>query len=53
MKLAVENVETYLTKQAKLGNPKWKLPAKAETPMQILYRPELDVSPELEPTKAA
>jgi hypothetical protein len=26
---------------------KWKLPNKAETPMQTSYRPELDVSPEL------
>ena len=43
------NVETYLTKQVKLGNSKRRLPAKAETPLQTLYRPELDVSPELEP----
>ena len=53
VKAAVDNVETYLVKQLKLGNSKWKLPAKAETPMQTSYRPELDVSPELEPTKAA
>ena len=30
-----------------------KLPAKAETPMQTSYRPELDVTPELKPTDAA
>jgi hypothetical protein len=53
VKSAVTNVEAYLTKQAKLLNSKWKLPRKAETPMQTSYRPELDVSPELEPTKAA
>jgi hypothetical protein len=53
VKSAVTNVEAYLTKQAKLGNSKWKLPAKAETPMQTSYRPELDVSPELEPIEAA
>jgi hypothetical protein len=47
VKAAVDNVETYLAKQLKLGNSKWKLPAKAETPMQTSYRPELDVSPEL------
>jgi hypothetical protein len=43
----------YLAKQLKLGNSKWKLPEKAETPMQTSYRPELDVSPELEPNEAA
>ena len=53
VKSAVTNVEAYLTKQAKLLNPKWKLPTKAETPMQTSYRPELDISPELEPTEAA
>ena len=30
----------------------WKLPAKAETPLQTAYRPELDVSPELQLTDA-
>jgi hypothetical protein len=53
VKSAVTNVEAYLTKQAKLLNSKWKLPTKAETPMQTSYRPELDISPELEPTDAA
>jgi hypothetical protein len=53
VKAVVNNVELYLTKQMKLGNSKWKLPAKAETPMQTSYRPELDVSPELEPIKAS
>ena len=31
----------------------WKLPTKAETPLQTSYRPELDVSPELKPIDAA
>jgi hypothetical protein len=53
VRAAVNNVETYLAKQLKLGHSKWKLPAKAETPMQTSYRPELDVTPELEPTEAA
>ncbi len=53
VKSAVTYVEAYLTKQTKLLNSKWKLPTKAETPMQTSYRPELDVSPELEPTEAA
>jgi hypothetical protein len=47
---AVKNVEEYL---AKRGDANWKLPTKAETPMQTSYRPELDVSPELQPTDAA
>jgi hypothetical protein len=41
---AVSNVESYLAKQDTM---KWKLPNKADTPMQTSYRPELDVSPEL------
>ena len=45
---AVKNVETYLATQ-----DKWKLPAKAETPMTTSYRPELDVTPELQEVDAA
>jgi hypothetical protein len=29
------------------------MPSKAETPLQTSYRPELDVTPELQPIKAA
>jgi hypothetical protein len=47
---AVKNVEEYL---AKRDNVNWNLPTRAETPMQTSYRPELDVSPELQPTDAA
>ena len=47
---AVKNVEEYLGKNQ---NPKMKLPTRAETPLQTSYRPELDVSPELGPIKAA
>ena len=47
VRAAVDNVETYL------GQRGGKLPAKAETPIQTSYRPELDVSPELNPTDAA
>ncbi len=47
---AVKNVEEYLSKK---DNVNWKLPAKAETPMQTSYRPEIDVSPELQPIDAA
>jgi len=47
---AVKNVEEYLAKQE---NPRWKMPKKAETPLQTSYRPELDVSPELGPIEAA
>ena len=42
---AVKNVEEYLKKR---GDGRWFLPAKAETPIQSTYRPELDVSPELD-----
>jgi hypothetical protein len=47
---AVKNVESYL---AKREDPNWNLPAKAETPMQTSYRPELQVSPELGPIQAS
>jgi hypothetical protein len=50
VKSAVNNVEAYLAKQT---TEKWKLPNKAETPMQTSYRPELDVTPELEPNDAS
>ena len=46
---AVKNVEDCLDKHE---NPNWKLPKKAETPMQTSYRPELDVSPELNASDA-
>ena len=38
---AVKNVEDYLEKMDK---PFWRLPKKADTPVQTSYRPELDVS---------
>ena len=40
---AVENVEEYLKTNMSLS---WKLPAKAEMPMQESYWPEVDVPPE-------
>ena len=49
MRLEVNNVETYLTKQVQLGNLKWRLTEKAETPMQTFYRTEIDISPDLDP----
>ena len=49
VRAAVENVEDYLAKEE---NKRWKLPAKAETPMSLSYRPELDVTPELGPKDA-
>jgi hypothetical protein len=48
VRAAVKNVETYLSRQTR-----WKLPATADTPMRTSYRPEIDVSPELEPTEAS
>ena len=47
---AVKNVEEYLSKRDDIN---WKLPTRAETPIQTSYRPELDVSPELQPIDAA
>ena len=44
---AVKNVEAYLNK---LGQ---KLPRKADTPIQTTYRPELDVTTELNATEAS
>jgi hypothetical protein len=44
------NVEEYRTKRDDVN---WNLPMTAETPIQTSYRPELDVSPELQPTDAA
>jgi hypothetical protein len=47
---AVQNVEEFVPKdEAK----RWKLPTKAETPLCTCYRPELDVTPELNPSEAA
>ena len=47
---AVKNVEEHLSKR---DNVTWKMPAKAETPMQTSHRPERDASPELQPIDAA
>ena len=44
----VKNVETYITYQER-----WKISGKAETPLRITYRPELDISPELGPVVAS
>ena len=47
---AVKNVEDFLAKEE---NKHWKMPKNVDTPLQTVYRPELDVSPELTPTYAA
>ena len=47
---AGKNVEAYLSKQS---GDRWKLPEKAETLLKKSYLPELDVSPEFEPSEAA
>ena len=46
---AVKNVEDYVSTQQ---GDRWRMPLKAETPMRTSYRPELDISPELQPTEA-
>ena len=40
----VKNVEEWLSKR---GDGRWKLPSKVEMPMQLTYRPELGILPEL------
>ena len=47
---AVKNVEAYLDSQE---NKRWKMPSKADTPLTTTYRPELDVSRELNEVNAA
>ena len=43
---AVANVEKHLMSKG------LKLPSRADTPLRTAYRPELDVSPVLDPTEA-
>ena len=40
----IKNVEVYISNNA---TSRWKLPAKAELPIRSMYRPELDLLPEL------
>ena len=47
---AVKNVEAYLDSQ---DSKHWKMPNKADTPLTTTYRPELDVSRELNVADAA
>ena len=47
MQAAVQNVEEYLAKSGK------KLNGKVQTPTQTTYRPEFDVSAELNSSEAA
>ena len=44
---AIENVETYLKTRGA------KLPTRTKSPWSTNYRPEIDTSPELDPTEAA
>jgi hypothetical protein len=46
---AVKNVQQWLDQD---GNGRWKMPRKADTPIQTSYRPELDVTTELDPPTA-
>jgi hypothetical protein len=45
----MKNVEEYLSKHA---DDRWKLPGRVETPIQTSYRPEFDISPELNATES-
>ena len=44
----VKNVEAYITSQER-----WKMHGKAKTPLRTKYRPELDISPKLDPVDAS
>ena len=44
---SVKNVETYLEENL---SARWKLPSRAENPFAVGYSPELDDSPELDPS---
>ena len=46
---AVRNVEEYLSEEE---NKHLRIPNKVETPLMTAYRPELNISPELEPKEA-
>jgi hypothetical protein len=46
----VKNVEEYLLKRM---DGKKKLPSRSDTPLRYSYRPELDISPELQPSLAS
>jgi hypothetical protein len=48
---AVKNVEEYVNRDE--NKTRWKLPRKAETPLSTTYRPELDVSEELNATDSS
>ena len=50
---AVKNVENYLADCHRTGDTRFSMPARANTPMRTSYRPELDVSPELQPKDAS
>ena len=45
---AVKNVKSFLD-----GQERYRMPCKADTPMKTSYRPELDITPELDPIKAS
>ena len=46
----VKNVEVYLMSE---DSKHWKMPNKADTPLTTTYRPEFDISRELNVTDAA
>lgn len=50
---AVQRVKDHLQELHAAGDTRFRLPARANTPMQTAYRAELDVTPELDPKLAA
>ena len=50
---AVKNVEEYLERRQRAGDNMFSMPKRADTPLPSAYRPELDVTPELNASDAS
>ena len=50
---AVKNVEEYLERRQRAGDNMFSMPKIADTPLPSAYRPELDVTPELNDSDAS
>ena len=50
---AVKNVEEYLERRQRAGDNMFSMPKRSDTPLPSAYRPELDVTPELNASDAS
>ena len=50
---AVKNVEEYLERRQRAGDNMFSMPKSSDTPLPSAYRPELDVTPELNDSDAS